>query len=193
MEYNPAECHKYLKIEAGATLEEAEASYKKLKAKYSEDRFKEGEAGRKGAVNLSNLEEAYKDFCASREKGKTRVGPGTDLKEIDDMVKANKLDEAQAALDALIDRPAHWHYLQAIVFYKRSWFSECRNQLKLAATMEPGNMMYSGALQRLDMETGAAPQFAENGAFRPAGAPLDNSMGMGNCCSPLCLAPCCCC
>lgn len=193
MVQNPYEI---LQVQFDASIEEIEASYKRLRAQYSEDRFLEGEAGRIGAVNLMNVENAYSDIITMRSKEKIQSEYGTDLGEIDRMIKDGNLDGAQTELDKLSDRSAHWHFLQSIIFYKKGWYDESRAQLKLALNLEPDNTQYQTALSRLEqvMASGNANPYTMGKPQDMQGAPIppDNSMGLGNCCTTLCLLDCCC-
>ena len=53
------EYYKVLNISADATNEEVENAYKTLKAKYSKERFMEGEIGNEAARMLTKVETAY--------------------------------------------------------------------------------------------------------------------------------------
>ena len=193
MVQNPYEI---LQVQFDSSMEEIEASYKRLRAQYSEDRFLEGEAGRIGAVNLMNLENAYSDILNTRSKEKIQSEYGTDLGEIDRMIKDGNLDGAQIELDKMSDRSAHWHFLQSIIFYKKGWYDESRAQLKLALNLEPNNTQYQTALSRLEqvMASGTSNPYTMGVPPEAQGQPIppDNSMGLGNCCTTLCLLDCCC-
>ncbi|HEY8390957.1 MAG TPA: hypothetical protein VIL26_08450 [Clostridia bacterium] len=185
-----------LQVSNDASMEEIEAAYKRLKAKYSEDRFKEGEEGRIGAVNLMNLENAYSEILNMRSKEKIQYEYGADLGEIDQMIKDGNLDGAQAHLDKMSERPAHWHFLQSIIFYKKGWYDESRAQLKLALNLDPDNNQYQTALSRLEQVmanananpyTMGVPPEVQDQPIQP-----DTAMGLSNCCTTLCLLDCCC-
>lgn len=188
--------YEILQVQVDATMEEIEASYKRLKVQYSEDRFLEGEAGRIGAVNLMNLENAYADILNMRSKEKIQSEYGTDLGEVDRMIKDGNLDGAQTELDKMSERPAHWHFLQSIIFYKKGWYDESRAQLKLALNLDPNNTQYQTALSRLEqvIASGNANPYTMGKPQDMQGEPIppDTSMGLSNCCTTLCLLDCCC-
>ncbi|HEY8443929.1 MAG TPA: hypothetical protein VIL24_03945 [Clostridia bacterium] len=193
MAQNPYEI---LKISPDATLEEIEEAYKKLKAQYSEDRFLEGEAGRQGAINLMNLENAYAEIMRLRREQQAQTTYGSNLGDIDQMIKDGKLEQAQAELDKISERTAHWHFLQSIIFYKKSWYDESRAQLKLAVNLEPNNEQYRTALSRLEQFMASANAnpytIGQPEAQGQAPEPPDAAMGLANCCTTLCLLDCCC-
>lgn len=172
-------------------MQEIEASYKTLKAKYSEDRFLDGEAGRVGAVNLMELEEAFQAVSKEREEQVMREAYGDEFAEADSLVKANRLDEAQSVLDRIHNRSGKWHFLQSVIFYKRNWFSESKAQLQIAINLDPENAGYKDAMQRLD-------QTIANEHFRPkiedvTQRPVDDTaMETMRCCNTLCCMSLCC-
>ena len=144
------EYYKILGITENASDDELEAAYKKLKDKYSKERFYEGEIGNEAAKNLTKVETAYAEIKAER---KYRSGANGEYKEdfsdIEAAIKRGKIAEAQAKLDDVTDRNAEWHYLQSVVFYKKNWINESKKQLEIAMNMEPYNEKYSEAYMKL--------------------------------------------
>ena len=145
---NMNEYYRFFNLDETATDEEIEARYKELKKKYEEDRWLDGEAGNEGAQNLTKLETAYAEIKASRAQKETD-GSSSALEEVANLLRENKLNEAQAKLDAFNERNAEWHYLQSILFYKRNWFLESKKQLEMACQMEPNNKRYKQSLDKL--------------------------------------------
>ena len=192
--------YKALGIEPDASREEIEEAYKRLKSKYSEDRFKEGEEGNAASRSLMEVEEAYTLLTAELEKKETQFIEGGEYALIDSLIKEGKLQEAQDALDAMSQRRAEWHYLQSIIFYKRGWYGECRKQLKLALAIEPMNPKYRAAAEKLELflgnvrvENNMGPQ--NNGIYAEGYDPRKNTACNDpvNCCYPLCCcSPFCC-
>ncbi len=190
--------YEILGVDRAAGKEVAEDKYKELKARYSEDRFLTGEAGNEAARKLSELEEAWKLISEENVKEEAKQEFGGDLGQIDNMIKEGRYDEAQAALDSILDRSGEWHYLQSIIYYKREWMGECKTQLQMAVNKEPWNGKYRTALDKLNMIMGnpnTDPRTigADPNAQMP---PMDDGRVCGNACSNCCLAYCitdCCC
>ena len=133
-----------------ATDEELKERYSELKKKYNEDRWLDGEAGNEAAKMLGKLDVAYAEIMSERrERSKNTEGKSA-YQEITELLKAEKLSEAQAALDAFNERGAEWHYLQAVVFYKKNWSNESKKQLEIAMQMDPGNRKYQEAYGKLN-------------------------------------------
>lgn len=159
MDYNAFEI---LGLPSTATRDEVKDKYNELRKQYLEDRFKPGDEGERAAEKLQELDVAYRDAMDAIDEREQRAnraanadnatsdnGATDDYENIRQQIKDNKLDEAQDALDQIIDRTAEWHYLQSILFYKRNWFLESKKQLEMACQMEPDNKRYKQSLDKL--------------------------------------------
>ncbi len=137
-----------LGISETATQAEAEAAYRKLRDKHRLDMHQEGERGREAANKLSEVEDAYREITAIFE---SKINfDGNIFSTIEQLIKANKYDEAQHTLDNISERGAEWHYFQSAIFYKKGWIMESRSQLKLAVSMDPKNEKYLRSLEKLE-------------------------------------------
>ena len=159
MDYNAFEI---LGLPSTATRDEVKDKYNELRKQYLEDRFKPGDEGERAAEKLQELDVAYRDAMDAIDEREQRAnraanadnatsdnGATDDCESIRQQIKDNKLDEAQEALDQIIDRTAEWHYLQSILFYKRNWFLVSKKQLEMACQMEPNNKRYKQSLDKL--------------------------------------------
>lgn len=177
--------YELLNLTESATDEEIAERYRELKAKYSEDRWLDGEAGNEAARLLTKLEVAYKEIMAERKEKSENTEGQSSLEEIASLLKENKVAEAQAKLDDFNERSAEWHYLQAVVFYKKNWTSDSKKQLEIAMQMEPSNQKYRIAYGKLnaknDYQQQAAYQQSQNPYSNPSyGGGMDDQMG-GTC------------
>ena len=149
------------------------ARYEELKARYSEQRFEDGERGNEGARLLSELESCWAEIQQDLKGGsKTIAG---DYANVESYIRSGDYDSAQSELDAIPTRDGKWHYYQSIVFYKREWLSESRAQLVLAVQMEPDNEKYKESLRKLDLVMGNASA-DPNGMGRTQYGPYDSSV-----------------
>lgn len=142
------EYYKILGLTADATEEEIENAYKTLKDKYSRERFYEGEIGNEAARNLTKVETAYHEIMASKRTASSEEKT-YDYSEVEKMIKSGNLNKAQDILDDFSDRDAEWHYLQSVIFYKKSWINESKKQLEIAMNMDPHNEKYSSSYAKL--------------------------------------------
>ncbi len=147
------EHYQFLGLPESATDEELSARYEELKAKYSEDRWLDGEAGNEAARNLTRLETAYQELTASRKETKQNTEGKDAYEEISELLKNDNISLAQTRLDEFNERSAEWHYLQAVVYYKKNWTNDSKKQLEIAMEMDPSNQKYRSAYGKLNART----------------------------------------
>lgn len=142
------EFYKILNLTENASDEEIELAYKELKAKYSKERFLEGEEGNHAAKMLTKVETAYYEIKEDRRHvDKQTEKPN--YSEVESLLKNGNVSGAQMKLDEYTDRDAEWHYLQSVIFYKKNWANESKKQLEIAMNMDPHNEKYSTAYEKL--------------------------------------------
>lgn len=143
--------------------EELYQAYLVLRNKYQNDRFLEGEAGNEAAKKLTELNTAYNEICDYRkELGSGENGASSAISEVDSLIKAGIINEAQAVLDNFSERSAEWHYLQSVVFYKKNWINESKKQLEIAIEMDGDNQKYKTAYEKLCKQINYNAQNAKN-------------------------------
>ncbi|MBQ7368739.1 MAG: DnaJ domain-containing protein [Clostridia bacterium] len=181
------EYYELLGVSETATDEEIKAAFETLREKYREERWLDGEAGNEAARMLTKIETAYREIVASRKEQNTNTEGDGALEEIARLLKEGDLTNAQTKLDDCNERSAEWHYLQAVVFYKKNWTNDSKKQLEIAMQMEPDNLKYRNAYGKMnaknDYEQQAARQ-TQNPYSNPNGMPMDDGEQMGgNACS----------
>ena len=142
--------YKVFGLDNAATDEEIEARYKELKAKYSEERFSEGEAGNIAAKKLTELETAYEEIKSDRKERSFKDGENDYYAKIEENIRKGDISAAQNLLDEFNERNAEWHYLQSVVFYKKKWHNESKKQLEIAIEMDGNNEKYKTAYNKLN-------------------------------------------
>ena len=195
MDYN---AYELLGLSQNCTRQEATDKYYELRKKYLDDRFLPGEEGERAAEKLQELEVAYRDVLeAIDEKARTTSSAtaeqttnasgettsqnsSNDYGEIQELIKQERLDEAQERLDARVNRDAEWHYIQSILFYKRNWFLESKKQLEMSCQMEPDNKRYKQSLDKLTKIL--ASNTISPDQMRTSSRPMDDrqTFGAGN-------------
>ena len=148
-----------LGLSEGATEEQIKDAYSKLRAKYLEDRFKDGEEGNEAARMLTKLDTAYSELMSELSESQNAENGGTSFEKVEELIRSGDIQEAQRVLDSFNERSARWHYLQSVVFYKKNWMNESKKQLEIAMQLEPDNDKYKEAYRKLsDRIKGAAQQ-----------------------------------
>lgn len=191
-----------LGVDRNADKNVIQARYDELHALYSEQRFKSGEEGNEGARKLQELEEAWVLISANLDKAESANAFGGDYAQIDSLIRSGKYNEAQDMLDSISERKGEWHYMQAIVFYKREWLTEAKTQLEMALQDDPGNTKYRASLDKLKMSIAGGTQQPQQSQQPPVmnnqGNYNGNGMGGGDNVPPQvdntanCLSSCCC-
>lgn len=187
------EYYKILGVNENATDTEIDAQYTKLKDKYSRERFYEGEIGNDAARNLTKLETAYAEIKKYRGEKVNDSGTSYNFSEVENLIKNNKINEAQNVLDDITDRNAEWHYLQSVIFYKKNWINESKKQLEIALNMEPHNQKYSDAYSKLKQKISYNESQFRSGNAQGTYAGGDRQMGGSgaNDCLSFCATWCC--
>ena len=180
------EYYELLGLTESATDEEIKARYEELKEKAKEDRWLDGEAGNEAARLLTKLEVAYMEITASRKEQSKNTDGESSFEEITALLKENKISEAQALLDEFNERSAEWHYLQAVVFYKKNWTNDSKKQLEIAMQMDPDNQKYRSAYGKMNAKNEYEKQQAHQTQQNQnpyANAPMHDEQMGGNACS----------
>ena len=159
-----------LGLSEGATEEEIKDAYSKLRAKYLEDRFKDGEEGNEAARMPTRLDTAYAEIMSELAESNSENG-GTSFERVEELIRSGDIQEAQRVLDSFNERGARWHYLQSVVFYKKSWMNESKKQLEIAMQLEPDNEKYKETYRKLNdrlrsnAQQAQAPQGGQQGVY----------------------------
>ena len=187
------EFYKILGVSETTTDAEIDAQYLKLKEKYSRERFYEGEIGNDAARNLTKLETAYAEIKRNRGEKVNESGTTYNFSEVESLIKANKINEAQSVLDDINDRNAEWHYLQSVIFYKKNWINESKKQLEIALNLEPHNQKYADAYSKLKQKITYNESQFRSGNAQGAYVGDDRQMGGSgaNDCLSFCATWCC--
>lgn len=136
-------------VDESVSDEELERAYSTLREKYRNDRFLEGEAGNTAARKLTELDTAYNVLTDYRKERCSDGSRGRAFENIDKLIKAGKINDAQAALDQFTERNAEWHYLQSVVFYRKNWINESKKQLEISIQMDGTNEKYKNSYDKL--------------------------------------------
>ena len=170
------EYYELLGLDESATDEELAARYAELKAKYQEDRWLDGEAGNEAAKMLNKLEVAFTELKSARKEQEKNTEGVSAYEEVAALLKADKVDDAQRKLDEFNERSAEWHYLQAVVFYKKNWANDSKKQLEIAMRLDPDNKKYRDAYGKLNAKT----EFTQANANRKDGTEYNANGGDRN-------------
>lgn len=180
--------YEILQVSPDATDDEIKASYERLKAKYNEEKWQDGEAGNNAARMLGKLDAAYAEVMEERKERAQNTSGASSFEEVSAAIRSGDLARAQSLLDEFNERSAEWHYLQSIVFYKKNWMNESKKQLEIAIQMDGSNAKYREAYDKLKaradyrQQTGGAPNTNPDPQVSPNGEQMGGSW-CANCAS----------
>ncbi len=180
--------YELLQVSPDATDDEIKASYERLKAKYNEEKWQDGEAGNNAARMLGKLDAAYAEVMEERKERAQNTSGASSFEEVSAAIRSGDLARAQSLLDDFNERSAEWHYLQSIVFYKKNWMNESKKQLEIAIQMDGSNAKYREAYDKLKaradyrQQTGGAPNTNPDPQVSPNGEQMGGSW-CANCAS----------
>ncbi|MCL2631212.1 MAG: hypothetical protein FWD49_06830 [Firmicutes bacterium] len=141
-----------LGISENATQEELFSAYRAKRCEYEDKRFTLGEEGTKACEMLDKIDEAYREADGILKNRAYIVDYNSDFSGIEAMIKEGRFEDAQDGLNRIHIRTGEWHYLQAIIFYKKMWYNEAMEQLRLALEKEPMNERYRESYGKLDLK-----------------------------------------
>ena len=177
---------KILELDEGATKEDIQFAYEKLRSKYLEERFSDGEKGNKAAKMLTEIEIAYNELMNELAESAAAEDSDSAFARVEEYIRDGNIQDAQRVLDSFNERGGRWHYLQSVVFYRKNWINESKKQLEIAIQLEPGNEKYKKAYKTLNDNMNNAARNANGGQTVYEGQTMnsagDNQMG-GNFCS----------
>ena len=182
------EYYKILGVTEDISDEELKSTFDRLKRKYTNEMFLEGEQGNQAAKMLTKVENAYDEIVKFRQENNQKTGDADLILKVETLIKEGNLSGAQNLLDEFSERGAEWHYLQSVVFYKKNWNNESKKQLEIAVNLDPNNEKYSKALEKLkkNMEYNER-KFKENKNYGSDCNPETNrQMGGSNECCTFC-------
>ena len=158
--------YEVLGLKDGASIEEVKKAYRELVKKYHPDRYMDNPLSELAEEKLREINEAY-DYIiknagnGQRQSYQRRQNTGTSgftgsyqhdsqmVYRIKMLIQNGNFTQAQQLLDSMQVRDSSWHYLQGLLFLRRGWYDRANVLLRRAVDMEPNNMEYREALNRV--------------------------------------------
>lgn len=165
--------YELLGVSPDVSDEQLDAAYYDLKERLEEDRFLDGEAGNAAAEKLTAVKIAYSEIKNYRKEHANVDSDGL-YKQVDEAIRNGDLTRAQELLDSFNERPAEWHYLQSVVYYKKNWMNESKKQLEIAKDMDPSNDKYKKAYDRMMEKVNTESDNRKNGTYSSGNGGVNN-------------------
>ncbi len=187
-----------LGVDKNATDEQIKEAYRALARKYHPDNYTDEGMAEIASEKMKEINEAYDSIVNSRRhRGRGGNGDfpgGGEFADIRSLIRAGRLDDAQALLDGVPPdgRTAEWYFLNGTVSYRRGWYDAAFTSFSTACRMDDTNPEYRAAYARMEQQ-----RSGNFGGYRGA-SPQDNTASRGCTCTPcevcnsLICADCCC-
>ncbi|MFT3951443.1 MAG: hypothetical protein QM689_05755 [Oscillospiraceae bacterium] len=120
------------------------------------------------------------------------VTAGLNYAEIRQLIQTRNIARADALLNNVnaAQRNAEWFFLKGSVYYTKGWTNEAYNHFRTATEMEPSNMEYAAAKNRMEMNSGGYMPGGQAGPYN-GGQRMGGCGGTDLCCSMVCADSCC--
>lgn len=177
--------YQILNVPSTASDEEVKKAYRELARKYHPDNYHDNPLADLAQEKMKEINAAYDEIqrrrsgagssSGSRSYGGSQSYTGYSsgnsvYARIRAAINQNDLSTAEQLLSQVSDHDAEWNYLKGTLCYRRGWIDEARRYFQNACQMDPGNVEYRRALNRV--ENGEA-------GYRPDGYEV-YSTGCGN-------------
>ena len=190
--------YEVLGIPRTATDDEVKTAYRNMARKYHPDNYTDNPLSDLAQEKMQEINEAYDTIVRARQGGghadggyqnggyRAPNGGPSRYRDIRQMIMQNRLMDAEMLLDGIpaASRDAEWNYLKGSVLYKKGWLEEAYNHFATACRMDPDNMEYRQAFQRVS-------QSRQTGGYRTAD-PNGETCNTCDVCTTLYCADCCC-
>ncbi len=101
---------------------------------------------------MREYDAAYDAIVAQRQSsGGYSGGHSADLAEVRNLIRKNKLNEAQDILNSVNQqaKTAEWYYLQGLIQQRKGWFNAAMENYAIAVRMEPSNPEFNQAYENM--------------------------------------------
>lgn len=195
--------YKVLGIAPTATDEEIKKAYRELARKYHPDKYAESDLKDLANEKMQEINAAYEEIQKLRKNGGQSGNYGTSsgqsysntqtgtnggnetYSRVRVMINNGQIDDAERTLNSIPanQHDAEWFFLMGCVLLRRGRYVDAQQYFNTACGMDPYNMEYRQARDRLVQQTGGY-----GGAYRTS------SDGCSACdiCQALICADCCC-
>lgn len=189
--------YEILGVSENASDEEIKKAYRKLAKQYHPDNYTDNPLKDLASEKMKTINEAYDTIqklraSGNRTGGYSNTGAGsyggdTGFTRVRRLINAGRINEAEVILGGMStsERNAEWHFLMGMVYYRKGWLQDARNEVQTACSMDPYNQEYRTFQQRMSSGSYSSPY---------AGRNSNTSTECSGCdiCSSLLCADCCC-
>ena len=185
--------YEVLGISPNATDDEVKAAYREMARKYHPDNYADNPLSELALEKMQEINEAYDQIIRARRQGGSAGGGrgaapsgGSRFADVRSMVNGGRIMDAEILLDGVPSgsRDAEWYFLKGSVLYRKGWLESAHEHFVTACRMDPANMEYRQAVNRMDQQR-------NTGGYR-APAPAAGGCTACDVCQGMICADCCC-
>lgn len=196
--------YEVLNVREGASIDEIKKAYKELVKKYHPDQYRNNPLSELAEEKLKEINQAYDSLLKEhersgsnnrsqgnaygyRESNSSGYGSDTNLySQVRMNIMNGNIQAAENMLNRISMKDAEWHYLRGLIFMRKGWYNEAVNSINTAVNMDPSNMEYKDALNRIAYANNQYQSYGYNRRYSSAGPDLCSM------CQCLICSDCCC-
>lgn len=147
--------YEVLEIKEGSSKEEVKKAYRELVKKYHPDQYGDNPLKELAGEKMREINEAY-DYLMknSSDAGGSYTNNSAygsnEFFDIRNNIQKNNLTAAEAELNLNQNRGAEWNYLMGMVHAQKGWYDSAYSHISKACSLDPSNMEYKEAFNRLN-------------------------------------------
>lgn len=188
--------YEVLGVSENASDEEIKKAYRTLAKQYHPDNYIDNPLKDLASEKMKAINEAYDAIQKMRAQGDNSFnntsygnsngyqGTDTGYIRIRRLINSGRINEAEILLNGIADKDAEWHFLMSLVYFRKGWLHDARNEINIACQMNPYNKEYRAVQQRMSGGAYSSPYAGRN----------TNTSGCSGCdiCNTLICMDCCC-
>lgn len=150
--------YEVLGVKEGSSKDEIKAAYREQVKKYHPDKHQDNPLNDLAEEKMQEVNEAYDMLMNGGGRSSYGAGSGTqrsyqrnrpEFYEIRKTIDRGNVAQAEQMLNATDIRDAEWHFLYGMTYARKGWYDQAIEFLEDACMMDPDNMEYRSALNRI--------------------------------------------